>query len=624
MVASRCLCGSCERALQASDLHEDEFVQRYRPSPAHRHLTGESCVVHRDGVRCERRQESNQTGLCHAHTSRWNRTRDRLGLSREEWCAGVARPLPPRPACTVAGCPADARVDVGLCGGHFRVWRLGQAALGIERREEAEAWAARQPQRLRANEFSLAALAPTVRVEVLFALQQRDAQGQRIDPLAGRGLVRALAGLDALATTALRERRERVGRPGIANAYGRMAWRIIDLTFEEFGGVSHTKRDTWDALALDLETPRPERRPNRAVIDFTSISQEWLRAATKHWVVTVRPATGEVKRAVQVATLASLALSRRPGGGQQVAGVGFAEVTAAYEAIKGATRADGRLYDSHYRRGLWARFWAIIDLGRASGLLEELPGSFVRQRSLQRIVAEEANEDQIGKAVPETVIAQLDAQLDLLEAAHPYGRVWPVADTSAMFCTAYVILRDTGRRPGEVVSLSADCVEVDGGEHALVYDNHKKHRLRRRLPITAETAAMIGAWQARRATLLLPASAQKWLFPAPQRVLRAGAPHHDPALHGAAALRGGDPGAFERPARAGRHAASLRPLGDLPLRLPPLLRAAARGRRGERGDPEGADGPQGSLGHPGLLHQPSEIASDGCKSPGGLIRAFPK
>ena len=157
VVASRCLCGSCERALQASDLHEDEFVQRYRPSPAHRHLTGESCVVHRDGVRCERRQESNQTGLCHAHTSRWNRTRDRLGLSREEWCAGVARPLPPRPACTVAGCPADARVDVGLCGGHFRVWRLGQAALGIERREEAEAWAARQPQRLRANEFSLAA-----------------------------------------------------------------------------------------------------------------------------------------------------------------------------------------------------------------------------------------------------------------------------------------------------------------------------------------------------------------------------------------------------------------------------------------------------------------------------------
>ena len=534
VVTSRCLCHSCERALQASDLHEDEFVQRYRPSPAHRHLTGESCVVHRDGVRCERRQESNQTGLCHAHTSRWNRTRDRLGVSREEWCAGVARPLPPRPACTVAGCPADARADVGLCGGHFRVWRLGQAALGIERREEAEAWAARQPQRLRANEFSLAQLAPTVRVEVLFALQQRDAQGQRIDPLAGRGLVRALAGLDALATTALRERRERVGRPGIANAYGRLAWRIIDLTFEEFGGVSHTKRDTWDALALDLETPRPERRPNRAVIDFTPISQEWLRAATKHWVATVRPATGEVKRAVQATTLASLALSRRPGGGQQAAGVGFAEVTVAYEAIKGATRANGRLYDSHYRRGLWARFWAIIDLGRASGLLEELPGSFVRRRSLQRIVAEEANEDQIGKAVPETVIAQLDAQLDLLEAAHPYGRVWSVADTSAMFCTAYVILRDTGRRPGEVVSLSADCVEVDDGEHALVYDNHKKHRLRRRLPITAETAAMIGEWQARRATLLLPASAQKWLFPAPNE---SSGPGHLTTIRLSTALR---------------------------------------------------------------------------------------
>jgi hypothetical protein len=52
------------------------------------------------------------------------------------------------------------------------------------------------------------------------------------------------------------------------------------------------------------------------------------------------------------------------------------------------------------------------------------------------------------------------------------------------------------------------------GEYALVYDNHKKHRLRRRLPITAATAEVIAGWQRYRAGLDLPASTRPWLFPA--------------------------------------------------------------------------------------------------------------
>ena len=55
----------------------------------------------------------------------------------------------------------------------------------------------------------------------------------------------------------------------------------------------------------------------------------------------------------------------------------------------------------------------------------------------------------------------------------------------------YQILRDTGRRPGEVVSLRTGCVEVTGGQHNLIYDNHKAGRMRRRLPITTGTAEII-------------------------------------------------------------------------------------------------------------------------------------
>ena len=67
-----------------------------------------------------------------------------------------------------------------------------------------------------------------------------------------------------------------------------------------------------------------------------------------------------------------------------------------------------------------------------------------------------------------------------------------------MHQSVYAILRDTGRRPGEVVSLKIDCVEVIGSTHNLIYDNNRAARMRRRLPISAETAAMILAWQEHR------------------------------------------------------------------------------------------------------------------------------
>jgi integrase len=512
LVDSRCLCSPCRRALSASGLDEDEFARRAGLAARRRALTGERCAVSRRGMGCGRRRESNQTGLCHGHTTQWNRRGRYLGVTLEQWCTEVARPLPARAGCSVPGCGADAKVDVALCGRHFRAWQ-DSVARESGRSPGVEEWAAHQPPALARNQFSLAALAPTAQVELLYALQQRDRQGQKLDPTAVRRLIGALEGVEALALVTSEDLCRKFPKDRRVAAYARLLWRIVALTFQTFLGVTHTRTDVWEALALDLEEPRPGRRPNRAVVDFTPITQRWLREATKHWVATVRPATGEVRRALQVATLASAALARRPGGGHDPARLGFAEVTAVFDAVKGATRADGRRYDSHFRRGLWARFWAVIDLGRASGLLDELPGAFVRSRS-QRIVATEANEDQIGKAVPEAVIAQLDTHLDLLGADRTYGRSWSGPDTQAMFQAAYVVLRDTGRRPAEVVTLSVDCVEVDGDDRALVYDNHKSRRLRRRLPITGATAAAIEAWRGRRAGLVLPACAEDFLFPA--------------------------------------------------------------------------------------------------------------
>lgn len=513
VVTSRCLCGSCQRAWVASGLDAEVFITTYQPVLARQRRTEQTCVVSRDGVRCQRRRRSNQTGLCQAHTGMWNRGRGRAGLTLERWCAHIAQPLPARAACSVWECGADSKLDVHLCGQHFRLWQASQREVPFGRRETAEHWAAHQPPRLAVHQFSLAALAPTLRWELLYALQQRDAQGQRLDPVAVRGLVTAVTDLEALAMTPYPALERRISKAGSVRAYARLLTRIIDLTFEEFRGITHTDKDVWDCLALDLAAPRAGRRPNLSSVEFTPISQRWLREATKDWVHTFYPESTQLRRTVQACTLASQALSVRPGGGQDPRDLAFADITAVFQALKNATQADGRLYSSRYRRGLWARFGAVIDLGRSTELLRDLPATFSRHPS-HTILNEELNEDEIGKAIPETVIAQLDTHLGLLGTGSTYGRAWSITDTATMFQAAYEVLRDTGRRPGEVVSLAVDCLEVQAGEYALVYDNHKKHRLRRRLPITAQTAASIQRWQHYRAGLEVPGSVGRWLFPA--------------------------------------------------------------------------------------------------------------
>lgn len=382
-------------------------------------------------------------------------------------------------------------------------------------RENVQQWAAMQtPPKLKAHQFSLVLLAPVVRVELLHALQQRDVQGHKLDPVAVKALVQAATGADSLANVPRRGKlADLVAAKGAAGAYARMLTRIIGLRFEEFRGIVHTDKDVWDCLALDLEAPRAGRRTNLARIDFTPIGQRWLRDAAKEWVRTVRPDSTKLQRTLLACTLASQALAQRPGGGHDMAVLTFADMTVVFEEIKHAKQSSGQLYNSHFRRGLWAMFHQLIEFGRSTGTLAELPGSFHRS-STQSIREDETNEDEIGKAIPEPVITQLDAHLPALGTRHSHGWNWSAIDTAALFQTAYQVLRDTGRRPGELVSLHADCLELDQGEWALVYDNHKKQRLRRRLPITTNTATTIQQWQQHRALIDLPTTGRDWLFPA--------------------------------------------------------------------------------------------------------------
>ena len=70
------------------------------------------------------------------------------------------------------------------------------------------------------------------------------------------------------------------------------------------------------------------------------------------------------------------------------------------------------------------QFCQVIEHGRASGLMAAVPDPFRPAR--RHRVRDDPNEDELGKALPETVIRQLDAHLHLLG---PTGRAGAVTAT---------------------------------------------------------------------------------------------------------------------------------------------------------------------------------------------------
>lgn len=232
-----------------------------------------------------------------------------------------------------------------------------------------------------------------------------------------------------------------------------------------------------------------------------------------HWGRTANPNSQTLRRWHTACLIASRALESRPDGGAHPGKLRFSDVTAVVEGFKRAVRKNGELYSSSFQGHLLVNFFDLLEFGRREGVLDGLSPRFVRHPGHHTIKVVEENEEEIGKAIPESVIRQLDEHIHLLGNGFPYGTLAPEA-VNAMFTAVYVVLRDTGRRPAEVAGLDLDCLEFDGGEYQLVWHNMKGRRRRRRLPIHQETADAIKVWHETRAGLKLPGNSAGHLFPA--------------------------------------------------------------------------------------------------------------
>ncbi|XMN08184.1 tyrosine-type recombinase/integrase [Streptomyces griseobrunneus] len=507
-------CTACDRAARQSDLPPDEFSATYRPAQIRQHRSFDDCEV--DG--CARHSQSR--GLCAAHYQRWFRYCPEPA-DLDAWLS-TQTPYAALDECPVFGCHMERRSSAGLCITHHTRWntevRRRQAAGKLLSADADQAgladWVKRQVPLFDATMFSLAPLSEVVRLEVLHVLQLRDVQGKTVPPINIRAAVRKLTGLSSIALDRANfPDYDKIADVGCASILRQIHWNIA-ASFDEFRGVDPTRKLVWDLRVIGQSIPSlapvADRTRQKGEIDFGEIRQEWLRELAMHFGRVTSPSSSQLRNIHRAAVIASNGLELLPGGGHDPGALGYSQMTAVVEAFNVAKRLDGTDYKSMQRNALCNRFFELLEFGRLDGVLNALSQKFTRHKG-HRVKVLEDNEDEIGKALPDTVFHQLDDHLHLLGDL-TYGSL-PKEAVKAMFRTVYILLRDTGRRPVEIGAISAQCLEFDAGEYQLIWDNRKGRRLRRRLPIPAETAEALKAWLKVRSTLALPESSSEFLFP---------------------------------------------------------------------------------------------------------------
>jgi integrase len=250
------------------------------------------------------------------------------------------------------------------------------------------------------------------------------------------------------------------------------------------------------------------------------ITQPWLMATAKAWAAEalIRMTTGPVRAAIAAVGLWSEHLGRRPDCGTDPAALSHRDIEA-FLARLGHLHQAGKLSASARDRNIHTvakflrdcREMGLTQVGRE---LASLPNDVVI-RAAER-PANPRRDDEVGKALPDTVIAQLLAptSLDLLEDL-----------AGATLRAAVELGAGVGRRTAELCGLAFDCldyddhVDVDGARQrspVLIHDMPKVNKTGCRLPIHEREATIIRAQQAR-VTAQFPATPQPRLvlFPRP-------------------------------------------------------------------------------------------------------------
>jgi integrase len=465
------------------------------------YLSLERCQITDRGGECCGRPAGDPQGLCDTHSQAFHVAR-RRGGSFEEFVS-KARPLAAIGPCVAASCFLEAiNKQHQLCRVHYVGWltegRPGGRAF--------ERFAARVRQPVSGHILSLRGLHELTRLELLYGIGCRVTEKMATEPWHLRRFVDLLRTGDIGSVTEFDVE--------ILDGYDAYARYVIDRVRLAYADPAiERERDRWDLRVFG----------HLGTLDFTGIRQEWLREALKAWAAS---ALGGVRSSAIVRSrldsmrMLSAVLASGPGGGEDPAALGRGDMERFLSRVSSFRTRQGRPYSARRLSTIVEDVSFVLRQARETDLLADLPAAFaVRRGDLRR-----RPDDEPGRALPAQVIAILDAHTDLLRTV---PATWPMTSrrvlgerAGEMGVLVYLLLKSTGRRRGEIASLRLECLEVDGaGRPVLVYDNHKRQRMARRLPI-ADSALVQAirdqqAWVKHRFPDTLPA--ELWLLPRASR-----------------------------------------------------------------------------------------------------------
>ena len=508
------LCVRHRRQFEASgDDDLEAWLARGEPAVfTRRRGTDQACLVTAaDGRGCPR-PALGRWQLCQNHSVNWWKQRAK-GRSFEEFLAR-SEPLEDIGDCAAACCyrPA-AHADNRLCVPHALIWRDDGRPRGAAFSE----WAARVRQPVNSRVLSLRGLAELVRLELVYAIGCRAADQVTIVTGGMRPWIDQLRSLDVGSMTdfdlGLLE--------GIGDRhhvrFARFSIDVVALAYAD--PEAEREKDIWD-LRLFGHTGRKR-------LDFRAIRQDWLREAAKAWAAATIGRVGDGAMAHRVGSLSvfSAVLASGPGAADDPAALSRADIERFLTRVRSpAFPTSNRPFGAKAKTALVEECSLMLREARELGLLDGVRASFAFRRGDR---APRATEEPPGRALPAAVVAQLDAQLDILAEVPGATGASRIATLGvlgerggAMAVLAYQLLKGTGRRVGEVGSLRVECLEVDvHGKEVLIYDNHKAGRMGRRLPLA--DSALVAAIRAQQGWVRsrfpgTPAD-KLWLLPRPHK-----------------------------------------------------------------------------------------------------------
>lgn len=486
---SHALCVRHRRQLETSGIGDVEsWLTSGEPAVfERRHCVDRPCrVTGADGQACPRPAQG-RWGLCPAHNVAWAKRRAKGG-SFETFLA-KAEPLSDLGPCVVACCYLGmTHPGSGLCEPHFRLWRQARRPSG---RAFAD-WAARVRQPVSSRVLSLRGLPELVRLELVYAIGCRAAEqvsvvtgGMRpwVDQLRAAG-VASVCDFDLALLGHIGDRHH--------VRFARFSVDRVRLAYAD--PEAERAKDVWDLRLFGV--------PGRRRLDFTAIRQQWLRDATKGWAAATIGRVGDGALAHRVGSVAVLSavLASGPGGGDDPSVLDRADIERFLARVRSPSfSGGGRPLGAKAKAAIVEECALMMREARDLGLLPALGATFAFRRGDR---SPRVTEEPPGRALPAGVVAQLDANIELLAAvpgAAGTARVPTLGvlgeHAGEMAVLTYQLLKGTGRRVGEVASLHLECLDVDEhGRDVLVYDNHKAARMGRRLPLAdSELVAAIRA-----------------------------------------------------------------------------------------------------------------------------------